>query len=82
MSLVTAGPDADALGLADALRQLPVRHRQVLVLKAVVGLGTAEIADELGTNEGTIRVWLARGRAELTSALAPERAPSTEEQRT
>lgn len=80
----TSGPaadslDIDALLLADALRRLPIRHRQVLVLKAVVGLRTSEIADELGASDGTVRMWLSRGRAELLSALA-EQAPSSGEE--
>jgi DNA-directed RNA polymerase specialized sigma24 family protein len=35
------------------------------VLSAVVGLSISEIAAELGTGEGTVRVWLSRARAAI-----------------
>lgn len=55
--------DPVAVDVAAAMRTLPPRLRQVLVLKAVVGMTTAEIADELGASEGSVRVWLSRARA-------------------
>jgi RNA polymerase sigma-70 factor (ECF subfamily) len=60
----------DHLDVVRALRSLPDRHRQALVLVAVVGLSTREIAEELGTTEATVRSWLARGRKTMERRLS------------
>lgn len=53
----------------EALRTLPRREREVLVLKHVVGLSVEEIAGELGSPSGTVKSWLSRGRTHLATAL-------------
>jgi RNA polymerase sigma-70 factor, ECF subfamily len=67
-----AGPHPDALVLAAALKTLPHRQAQAIVLHDAAGLTTGEVAIELGVPEGTIRSWLSRGRP-LLAALISEK---------
>ncbi|MGH9170917.1 MAG: RNA polymerase sigma factor [Acidimicrobiales bacterium] len=71
---LTAQPaiDADHLDVAAALRQLPAHQRQALVLFAIVGRSTAEVATEMGTTEATVRSWLSRARATVADKLSVE----------
>jgi RNA polymerase sigma-70 factor (ECF subfamily) len=62
----------DRVALLQALARLPLRHREVLVLHHGVGLPVAQIAGELGVPVGTVKSWLARGRARLAGLLAEE----------
>jgi RNA polymerase sigma-70 factor (ECF subfamily) len=59
------GPDL--LTIVQALRQLPDKQRQALVLHYVADLTVEQIAAETGAPAGTVKSRLARGRA----ALAP-----------
>jgi RNA polymerase sigma-70 factor, ECF subfamily len=81
----TAGPDqADAEGellrsadsrmLRQALSELPVSFREVLVLRELEGLSYKEIAEVLGVPIGTVMSGLARGRAQLREHLLRLRA--------
>jgi RNA polymerase sigma-70 factor (ECF subfamily) len=45
------------------LDRLSARHRRVLVLFEIEGMSTQEIADLVGAQVGTVRVWLFRARA-------------------
>jgi RNA polymerase sigma-70 factor (ECF subfamily) len=45
------------------LDRLPERQRRVLVLFELEGLSTQEIADLVGAEVGTVRVWIFRARA-------------------
>ena len=68
------GPDgasaaADRGDLAAALRRLPRRQREVLVLRYYLDLDVAEIADTLRISPGTVRSTISRGLARLTRAL-------------
>ena len=47
--------------LADAVRQLPDRCRQVLTLRLLYGLPTKEIASHLRISEHTVKAQLAKG---------------------
>jgi RNA polymerase sigma-70 factor (ECF subfamily) len=58
-----------------ALAALPVRQRQALLLHYVVGLPVAEVAQEMGAPEGTVKSWLFRGRQALQLSLGLEEAP-------
>jgi RNA polymerase sigma-70 factor, ECF subfamily len=58
-----------ATSLRDALDDLPVEQRQVLVLRHVVGMSPGEIADQLGKSEGSIHGLHHRGRGALKAAL-------------
>jgi RNA polymerase sigma-70 factor, ECF subfamily len=65
--------DADSrMSVVDALRGLPLRQRQSVVLRDWAGFETSEVARILGTKESTVRVHLARGRAALREVLTVE----------
>jgi len=77
--LVRIGPAAevpelspDAMAIAVAMRRLPLRHREVLVLHHVVQLSVDETARQLGIPMGTVKSRLARGRAALARQLGEE----------
>jgi RNA polymerase sigma-70 factor (ECF subfamily) len=73
------GPDL--LTLVQALRLLPDKQRQALVLHYVADLTVDQIAAETGTSGGTVKSRLARGRAALAPLVSefsddrPARAP-------
>jgi RNA polymerase sigma-70 factor, ECF subfamily len=83
-ALLRAGPPAnvppasvEALALAEALRTLPLRQRQAIVLHHLVDLPIDEVAATLGANAGTVKSWLARGRRALAARLGePEEVRS------
>jgi RNA polymerase sigma-70 factor, ECF subfamily len=60
---------ADALAVREALPDLPVRQREVVVLHYFCGWPVAEVARHLGVHEGTVKTSLARARAALAIAL-------------
>jgi RNA polymerase sigma-70 factor (ECF subfamily) len=75
-----AGPDreddrATRHDVQEALRTLPVKHRQALFLHHVMGLSVADVAQEMGVPEGTVKSWLFRGREALQRSLGVEEAP-------
>lgn len=51
--------------LDETLRQLPVDHREILLLREVEDLSYAEIATTLGIQEGTVKSRIARARVAL-----------------
>jgi RNA polymerase sigma-70 factor (ECF subfamily) len=55
--------------LREALEQLPVEQREVLILRHIVGLSPVEIAEVLGKTESSIHGLHHRGRATFRSAL-------------
>jgi RNA polymerase sigma-70 factor (ECF subfamily) len=65
VSDVGAPDDADAIALRDALRQLPDKQRQVLVLRYFADLGVAEVGAMLRMPEGTVKTLTHRGIAAL-----------------
>jgi RNA polymerase sigma-70 factor (ECF subfamily) len=67
---VVAGMSSEGVELAEALRGLPVRYRQVLVLHHVVDLSVEEVARQLGVPVGTVKTRLVRGRAALARRMA------------
>jgi DNA-directed RNA polymerase specialized sigma24 family protein len=64
-------PDA---ALMDALRQLPVRQREVVALRIFLDLDTATTADALGIAPGTVTAHLARATSALRALLTPSPA--------
>jgi RNA polymerase sigma factor (sigma-70 family) len=56
-----------------ALRKLPTRTREVLVLRYYLDLPHAEIAQTLGISESTARATASRGLAILTEHLKDAR---------
>jgi RNA polymerase sigma factor (sigma-70 family) len=61
-----AGPEA---GLLTALRALPARQREVLVLRYFADLPEAEIATVTGTRIAVVRTYAARGMSSLRAGL-------------
>jgi RNA polymerase sigma-70 factor, ECF subfamily len=59
----------DTVALVAALRVLPERQRVVVVLHYLADLPVAQIAAELGSPAGSVKVWLARGREALAASL-------------
>ncbi|MFG2040058.1 SigE family RNA polymerase sigma factor [Dactylosporangium sp. NPDC048998] len=68
-----AGPGPDRVALAAALAKLPPNQRKAVVLHHLADLTVTEIASQLGAAEGTVRVWLHRGRAALAAELTDAR---------
>ena len=78
------GADIDRPGaLRAALDSLPADQRQVVLLRHVLGLTPAEIADRLGRSEGSVHGLHHRGRKALQlELLRLESAPLTRTRRT
>lgn len=72
----TAGADHDVLlrdehrAALDAVRTLPRRQREVLVLRYWSGLSEREIADTLGISTGSVKSSASRGMATLQTILS------------
>jgi RNA polymerase sigma-70 factor (ECF subfamily) len=62
----------DHLVVMEALRKLPVIHREVLALHYLADLDLAAIATTLGVAEGTVKSRLARGREAMAALLTEE----------
>ncbi|HEX3538960.1 MAG TPA: RNA polymerase sigma factor [Acidimicrobiales bacterium] len=62
----------DAEQLTRALRQLPPKTQIAVVLRHIVGLSPAEIAEVLGCPEGTARSHVSRGLDRLRTLLTPD----------
>ena len=71
-----AAPDrlltADRLQPAAALRKLPRRQHEVLVLRYYADLSVTEIAATLGISAGNARACLSRGLARLAAEIREE----------
>jgi RNA polymerase sigma-70 factor (ECF subfamily) len=83
-ALVRLGPaplvppvQLEELALLEALRTLPISHRQVIVLHHLVGMPVEEAAATLTIPTGTVKTRLARGRRALAARLG-ERAHQQE----
>ncbi|MGE5225491.1 MAG: RNA polymerase sigma factor [Planctomycetaceae bacterium] len=68
--LETAAPDGDEIDVRRALAMLAPRQREAAVLRYLLELSTAEIADVMRTSEGTVKSQLAKARAHLVETLA------------
>jgi RNA polymerase sigma-70 factor, ECF subfamily len=63
-------PNQDELvDLSDAVRRLPLRQQQAVVLHYLLGLDVAETARVLGVGAGTVKKALSRAREHLGRAL-------------
>lgn len=56
--------------ILDALRALPTRQREVLVLRHYLELSETEIAETLGISRGSVKAHASRGTAALRTLLA------------
>lgn len=70
--------------LADAVRALPDRCRQVIMLRYLEGFAYKEIADQLNISPETVKVHMAKGMRRCASffaerGLLPEAPPPVEE---
>jgi RNA polymerase sigma-70 factor (sigma-E family) len=59
----------DRLAVVTALRRLPVRQRECLVLRYYAEMTEAEISSALGISSSSVKTHLRRGMAALESAL-------------
>jgi RNA polymerase sigma-70 factor (ECF subfamily) len=64
-------PTPDRVALVSALKRLPDKQRQAVVLHYLADLPIADIATQLEVPVGTVKSWLSRGRAALAGELAP-----------
>jgi len=73
-----AGPEQRAMHgelsdrMAQLLRILPAKQREILLLRVVVGLSAEETADAVGSTPGAVRVAQHRALARLRKTLAAE----------
>jgi RNA polymerase sigma-70 factor (ECF subfamily) len=72
----------DASLIARAMRNLPDRFHQLLVLRELEGLSYREMADVMGIPMGTVMSSLSRARQALRGALEDELKPSAVSART
>ncbi len=56
--------------LREAIRRLPSRYREIVVMRHYRHMDVTEIAESLGRPEGTVKSWLFRARAMLRKELA------------
>jgi len=68
----SAAATADRLQLAAAVRKLPRRQREVLVLRYYADLSMTEIAATLGISAGNARGCLSRGLAKVAAEIGEE----------
>jgi RNA polymerase sigma factor (sigma-70 family) len=64
-----AAPSGNAIDLQRALRKLPRRQREALVLFYVGDLSINAVANHMGVSEGTVKAHLSRGRDTLRAGL-------------
>jgi len=63
----------DQRAVIEALRQLPLRQRDCVVLRYYFDAGIAEIADTLGISQNSVKTHLKRGLSALEASLGAER---------
>jgi len=68
----------DVMAILDALRVLPPRQRQAVVLRYYADLPEAEVATALGCSVGTVKSQLFKARATLARALGSSSLTSAE----
>jgi RNA polymerase sigma-70 factor (sigma-E family) len=68
----SADDDATAtrLALVDALRALPQRQREVIVMRHLAGYSESEIAERLGISVGSVKTHMRRAKTSLRDTLS------------
>jgi RNA polymerase sigma factor (sigma-70 family) len=66
-----AEDSATRVALAEALRRLPRRQRDVVVLRYLADLSEADVAESLGVSAGTVKQHAHRALDALRRALGP-----------
>jgi RNA polymerase sigma-70 factor (sigma-E family) len=66
----------DRVTLIGAVRRLPLRQREVVVLRFFAGLSVAETAAAIGASEGTVKTHTSRALAALHAALTADEPKS------
>jgi RNA polymerase sigma-70 factor (ECF subfamily) len=69
----------DELALVQALKTLPARQREAIVLHHLAGVPVEQVAAHFGAPTGTVKSWLSRGRAALALTMAEHPARPVEE---
>lgn len=64
-----APPSADRIDVVEALRRLPQRQRQIIVMYYIGDLPLGVIAEQLNVREGTVKAHLAQARSALREIL-------------
>ncbi|HMC42268.1 MAG TPA: sigma-70 family RNA polymerase sigma factor [Acidimicrobiales bacterium] len=64
-------PATTRLAVAQALRALPRRQRDVVVLRHLGGFSEAEVAEALGLSENSVKTHTARAMSKLRDRLGP-----------
>jgi RNA polymerase sigma factor (sigma-70 family) len=68
----------DVLAVLDAVRSLPARQREAVVLRYYADLSEADVAQALGCSLGTVKSQLSKARASLARLLSGEDEEITE----
>jgi RNA polymerase sigma-70 factor (sigma-E family) len=68
----------DALAVLDAVRALPRRQRETVILRYYEDLSERDVATALGCSVGTVKSQLARARNTLAQRLTPAADPERE----
>jgi RNA polymerase sigma-70 factor (ECF subfamily) len=71
-------PSPDRVALFAALKTLPTRQRQAVVLHYLADASIADIAGSMRVSVGTVKSWLRRARSALATQLGDESADVTE----
>lgn len=75
------GDPTEALVVLDAVRDLPERQREAVVLRYYLDCSEAEMASLLGCAPGTVKSQLSKARAALARRLGGDAESSTDERR-
>lgn len=62
----------DHVALVAALKKIPAKRRQAMVMHYMADMTISAIAAHTGAREGTVKSWLHRGRKELAALLRDE----------
>jgi RNA polymerase sigma factor (sigma-70 family) len=71
-----AADDTTRLDVHAAVRRLPARQQEAVVLHYLLDLSVADTAAAMGCDQGTVKTHLSRARAALLRALSIDDEPS------